>query len=369
MPRPAGLGLSVAAALAAAMAPAALGCGDNAVPCGVGTIEVDGRCTAPPITTCGEGTKPRNGECVLDPQICQAGTVLIADRCVDPSRGLTIDLEESAEPNALGIAPGVELSTAPAGAFALKPIGETFVVHGHLAPFRDVDGDGQLDPDVDTFVVTVAAPTLLAISVDGVGGVEAGFYVAADLPGAPAPRFERYGLPLTGDTTVRRIVLPAAGAYRLAIADTRSLAIGDHPPPPAGARGATGGPAAEYFAALTAEAIPAPTTIAITGGTGSLAGTLAPDEVRFFTAALGATTSSVRDAMPGAATAAIAVITDAGALVGYAEECPPGGARPPADAVARVSLGGTPAVPVIAVDAVYNYGPAPEPFTVTVTVP
>jgi len=63
-----------------------------------------------------------------------------------PDSGLVVDLEESPEPNGVAIATGVEFSAAPAGVINLKPAGEAFVIHGHITPFRDFDGDGQLDP-------------------------------------------------------------------------------------------------------------------------------------------------------------------------------------------------------------------------------
>jgi len=112
--------VAAVAAVAALAALAALGCGDNARTCGVGTMDLQGVCVPVSTTACGDGTKLDNGQCVVDPATCQAGTVLIADRCVDPTHGLTVDLEESPEPNGLMIATGVEASAAPAGAITLS---------------------------------------------------------------------------------------------------------------------------------------------------------------------------------------------------------------------------------------------------------
>jgi hypothetical protein len=69
--------------------------------------------------------------------------------------------------------------------------------------------------------------------------------------------------------------------------------------------------------------------------------------------------------MPGPATASIAVVVG-GVLVGYADENPGFANRPPS--AAALTIGGLApgAAPVIAVDAVYNDGPAPEPFTLTI---
>jgi hypothetical protein len=70
--------------------------------------------------------------------------------------------------------------------------------------------------------------------------------------------------------------------------------------------------------------------------------------------------------MPGAATASLAVINGP-ALAGYADENPGGVSRPPTEADVTVSGIQPGDTPVIAVDTVYNYGPAPEPFTLTIT--
>lgn len=342
----------------AAIATAA-GCGDDARQCGDGTTDIDGVCVPATMTVCGDGTKLQNAQCVVDPETCEDGTVLIANRCVDPTRGLVVDLEESTEPNALGIVPGIEASTAPAGTITLKSPGAPFVVHGRIVPFRDVDRDGQLDADFDTYHLSVSAPTLLAVTVDGVGGTQGALYVRGDPQGA-VPGYERYGLNLTGDTSRRRMFLPVAGRFALVIADTRTLAIGNNPPRPAGAGAGAGGPLAEYYATITVVTTPTPTAIPVTGGVGSHAGALATDEVELFSAEMGAGNNEVRNLMPGAAAASIAVV-HAGQLKGYADET--------SQALAELAVGGfTPGdAPLIVVDAAYNYGPTPEPFTLTIT--
>lgn len=344
----------------AALATAA-GCTGSDRRCGDGTTEVKGVCVPSSPTVCGDGTRLDKGQCVVDPGTCQAGTVLIGHRCLDPTGNLVVDLEESPEPNAMRVAPGVEFSAAPAGTIALKPVGQSFVIHGHITPFRDDDGDGQLDPDIDTYLVTTTAPTLLEISVDGVGGAQGAFYLNSDPRGGAVLGYQRYGLNLTGDTSRRRLFLPSPGRYRLAIADTRTLGIGSNPPGPAGFGGAAGGPSAEYYASITVEPLPTPAAIAIAGGVGTLTGTLATDEVKFFTAALGAVGTDVLDAMPGAAAASVAVLA-ADQLEGYADETPA--------AMAQLSVGAIAPgeTPLIVVDTAYNYGPAPEPFTLTLTV-
>jgi hypothetical protein len=344
-------------------------CGDGARQCGTGTMEIDGVCVPSSVITCGDGTKLDNAQCVVDPESCQAGTVLIGNRCVDPTSSLIVDLEESAEPNGGGLVLGVEPSPVPAGVITLKAPGEPYVIHGHLTPFRDADGDGQLDPDFDTYLLSVDAPVVLAIAVDGTGGAQGAFYVIGDARGL-VPAYERYGLNLTGDTSRRRLFLPAAGLYRLAITDTRSVGVGKNRPRPAGVGGAAGGPLAEYYASITVEPMPTPMPIAIsdTTRTGIAQGAIATDEVELFTAPLGGGANSATDIradIPGTAAAASLAVVHLGLVSGYADENP----GPPATE-ARLSITGIAPgdSPLIVVDTVYHYGPAPEPFTLTVTV-
>jgi hypothetical protein len=338
-------------------------CGDNGRACGTGTRDLHGVCVPSTTTTCGDGTKLDNGVCVIDPAACPAGTVLVAGRCVEPDRNLMIDLEESFEPNGLGVAPGVEASASPAGAFVLAPRDIAVVLHGHLTPFRDADGDGQLDPDVDTYQLTAAAPTLVEITVDGVGGAQGAFYLAGD-PTGVVPSYERYGLNLTGDTAKRQLFLPAPGVYFLAITDTRALAIGSNPPPPAGAGGAAGGPDAEYYATITARAQPAPSEIPAAALVASASGSLTSDQVALFTGPFVTGSNHVLVAMPGAAAASVAVLDDQ-LVHGYADEkaAPP---QPAEVVISDIPAGHT---PIIVVDTAYNYGPGAEPFTLTIDQP
>src|SRR5262249_20499507 len=161
------------------------GCGDNARVCGDGTVDRAGVCVAAATVECGAGTRLDHDQCAVDPAVCPPGGVLVAGRCVDPISQLTVDLEESPEPNGLGIA-GVEASAAPAGVVALKPTGLPLVIHGHLTPFRDADGDGQPDPDFDTYVLPVTGPTVLDVAVTGFGGAIGAFYPAGRPPVEPA---------------------------------------------------------------------------------------------------------------------------------------------------------------------------------------
>jgi hypothetical protein len=97
----------------------------------------------------------------------------------------------------------------------------------------------------------------------------------------------------------------------------------------------------------------------VTAGVATHTGLLATEEVEFFTAPMGPGASDVNDVMPGDAAASLAVL-DGGQVKGYADETPRG--------MAQLSVSGiVPGdIPIIVADAAYNYGPAPEPFTLTI---
>ncbi|HEX4450900.1 MAG TPA: hypothetical protein VH143_08530 [Kofleriaceae bacterium] len=185
-------------------------CGDNSDECGPGTKAVFGVCT--PIGSggetvgCGGGTMfdAASDSCVPANGVCGDGTVLVAGTCQDPNAGLTVDLEEGPEPN--GFAPG----SAPAGTIEL-PASGAFVIHGCIQPVGN-------DADVDNYLIAVAGPMLVDITVAGTGGMVGGF-VAEDAASA----FVRYGIATASATTERDVFFPAAGTYSIAIADARTL--------------------------------------------------------------------------------------------------------------------------------------------------
>ena len=289
-------GMVVATALGALAATA--GCGDNSVTCGPGTNAVDGVCTA--SSTCGAGTKAdatgqcvpdgsvvcsdgtkldtTTGLCVIDPNSCQDGTVLVAGVCQDKGR-VAVDVEEGAEPNGLLVLG--EDSTNPAGQFAVPAMGATVVLHGHITPFQDTNGDGQQDADSDTYVFQATGPTALRVSVDGVGGDLGGYLMVAspDDPNSTLATYQRFGVNLTGDTANRELFLPAAGIYAIAITDSRSLFLG----------GAFGDANTEYYASITQVALPAATAITLdaNGAAALKTESIANDELKTYSIAMG----------------------------------------------------------------------------------
>lgn len=351
----------------------ALGCGDNSKECGPGTVDQGGECV--PAANCGFGTKhddvtgecvpdgttvcsdgtvfdPLTGTCKLDPSACHDGSVLIGDACVDPTAGLTIDVQEGPEPNGLGI---VEASQAQAGNVALKPAGETFVIHGTLAPWRDTNNDGVLEPDVDTFVVGASAPTWLRMTADGVHGTTAGFVmVSAFAPNDPMATlmasWRRFGIHLVGDTSKREVFLPAAGTYRIAIGDTRTLAeyltsgtaTGTLPP-------------GDYYVSLTDLGPVMPATLT----SNTVNGSFDNESLKFYAPAAGQGITQATLTMPSDLVLASVVVMVNGALRGLADET----SLPAKVMTGSLMTGDT---TYVVVDHVYDQSPSPAAFTLGV---
>lgn len=344
----------------------AAGCGDDSKTCGPGTVEEEGVCVpsdTPPMCANGTILDPGSNSCVIDPNSCQAGTVLINNKCVDPTAGLTIDVEEGAEPNALG-AVGIEASQDPAGVLVLKAAGMPLVVKGTIDPFRDGDGDGEIDPDMDTYFFEVNSPALVEVSVDGVNGLMGAFI------GLPAQEglgsWIRYGMNVTGDTSKRQLYLPAAGAYAIVVADTRSMFIDGASPPAAGEGGAAGAPDATYFMSITVQPIPAPTALAITDNEATSEGTLAVGEVKFFSLPrMGLGINNVTLDMPTTANGSV-ILGRNGAFKDIGDETADIFGSVPAAVTAlgfRAEDTG-----LVVVDTTFHYGPAPAPYELTVAL-
>jgi len=355
--------------LAIALVGCALGCGDNSKACGPGTIDQDGTCV--PGATCGPGTKvdtdtgqcvpdpsacaqgtvfdPLTMTCKIDPASCGNGTVLINNECVDPAVGLVIDVQEGPEPNGLGI---VEASGAQAGNIMIKPIGSAYVLHGTLAPWRDADGDGALDPDVDTYVVQVTRPMVLEVTADGLSGVLAGFVAVAAVPASDAlATWRRFGIHVAGDTSRRQLFLPRAGTYRIAIGDTRTL--GEYAASGLATAVATG----EYYVSINDLGTPTPTPITPTGTVTTLSSTVGADLLAFYTLPMGSGLNTVTVTMPSELAGGAVAVTNNDSFRGVADE---------PDRVIAGNIGSTDA-PLIVIDHSINVASPTMDFTLVVT--
>lgn len=196
--------------------------------CGPGTIEQDGECVPDGSVICETGTTfdAETGTCVPDITGCAEGTILVEGECVPEGEVREADLEEAAEPN-----DGL-LANDDFAQFELPAVGESTLLHGCITPYRDVldsdgnevpDGDGEQDADVDAFVFAATEPTLLTITVDGVGGAVGGFQMLALDDPLDDDGWARFGINLTGDTAQQQVFLPVAGNYLFLAADSRSL--------------------------------------------------------------------------------------------------------------------------------------------------
>lgn len=351
------------ALIAALMLP--IGCGDNSDECGPGTHAVDGVCTPDGNgsgTTCSGGTKldPTTNTCVIDPNACQDGTVLVGNQCVDPGH-VTADVEESAEPNGLGLFG--EDSNNAAGAITLKPVGQHTVIHGKIIPFEDADDNGQTDPDIDTYVVSVSGPTLVSVSADGLHGLAAGFVsLAAVDQNDPLANWERIGANLTGDMSKRQLFLPGAGTYAIAITDTRTLILNS-----AVASGAAeGDPAFEYYVTIDQMNMPAPTALPLSSATATSTGTMTPGEPKFFTVPMGTGFNDITFDDDGTNYTESVVVTNTRGstnIVKTVADGDPSTGDPAAASTIGFVAGDT---SLIVADAVVDYSTDPTNYTLTV---
>lgn len=280
------------------------GCGDNSRSCGDGTIvmngfcvpagcglgtvadEETGECVPDGTVVCSNGTRfdPLTSQCQIDPAACQHGTVLVDGACVDPATGTIANLSEGPEPNSMNV---IEVGDSRAGDIVLGT--SSFVIHGTLQPHSGT-------PDVDTYVLTVAAPTLVRVSADGLG-VNTSFVVTSpDISG-----WQRFAINLAGDTSQRDVFLPIAGTYLFAISDTATLfEYADT------GTATTASASGAYYVSVSAQALPAPTTLTSTDS-----GMLSPGGLAFYAATVGSNARPITVAMPSEFAVSSVVITAA----------------------------------------------------------
>ena len=185
--------------------------------CGAGTVAIGDECFPDGSVICAGGTSfdEKSGLCVPDLRECREGTVQVGDECVTLDDTLMADSEEGAEPNDWRQAGSAVpfLSLAEAAATTLK---------GCFEPV-DHDHDGVPDPDLDSWFVRVAEPTILNVRTDGVGGASAASVLRSVEGNLHRQMGYRFGIDLTSDGSERTMFLPKAGTYVLSIVDSRSL--------------------------------------------------------------------------------------------------------------------------------------------------
>jgi hypothetical protein len=284
---------------------------------------------------CGQGTTydPASGTCLPDIEACADGTVLVDGACVPDDDTLTADADEAAEPNA-----------SKAGDIVIPAIdAPAYVVHGCIEP---VGGEADLDP----WLFTVDGPTYLEVTADGVGGLAAGFQVVSDDEELAADGWVRFGLNLVGDTSVRKLYLPKAGTYALAMTDSRTLVF----------EGGFGGAGACYYTSVKRLAVPEPVALPAPTVEDELG-----DEPRFYTvtpADVGVVAATLFLSSPNAVEQLVALDGE-----GYRElagEGVDGLGRP---VPAQVAFGGLTGEPVIlVVDTVFSTALAPVGFVLSV---
>lgn len=333
-------------------------CGDNSNECDPGTtMNVDGVCVG--TVTCAEGTIAVDGKCEIDPMACKGGTVLVGGECVDPGV-VEADIQEGMEPNGLGL---FEDSDDPAGEITLKAEGQHFVIHGTIAPFRDINGDGQDDVDVDTYVLEVTGPTLLTITADGANGLAAGFVAVAGVadPNNPLSSWQRFGINTSGDTSKRQVYLPVAGVYAFGIGDTRTFLLDG-----AAAGAGMGKPPFEYYVTVDKTAIPAPTPLTVTNGVATSNGMRAPGEIKFFTVQMGegVNSATLESGAPQVQTS-VAIVNTRGTTtkvlgIGDADNAAP---EPATTSAVGIKTGDT---TLIVADSRFDYANTPTNYILTV---
>jgi len=342
-------------------------CGDGGATCGMGTHEEGGVCIADPVTPteCGTGTVLMAGECVpdgsvvcqqgtvfdtatgtcvIDPTACVDGTTLVDGECIPDDELLmgAADHVEMAEPNDPG-------SAGVAGSFAAPALDASTTFYGCVTATTDADGDGNLDADIDTWLVNVTGPTVLEITTDGLRGLSAGFFVVSADAAHPATldNFQRIGINLTGDTAKREVYLPAAGRYGILVTDARSLFLGQ-----AGAGTAD----TCYFATVKHVATPAPVALTVPQTTGTDNG-----KVKLYTFTANANGDLIDTTLTADGPAlSAAFIALRGAAIHKSAVTDSSGNAP------NDTIGGLDNAEVVTlvVDAEYNYGAVPQAFTI-----
>lgn len=168
-------------------------------------FDSDSGTCVPTADVCDTGTKFDSDSGLCLPDACQTGDVLLNGVCVSPAEELAAnaDLTET-EPNDPTMGGTAE-------ALTVKAVGETTVFTGTIDAPSDLDGDGTVDQDVDSFTFDATAGQW--------------FQIAAQSTGLPAPGFmvegpngyTRYSpVDLSADAA-RQVAIPYDGTYTITV--------------------------------------------------------------------------------------------------------------------------------------------------------
>lgn len=186
--------------------------GNGGAECGAGTaLDSDSGECVPTADVCDEGTTfdEDSGLC-LPGTACSAGDVLVNGVCSDPAEELASNADltetENNDPNLGGTAE----------ALTVKDIGSTTVFTGTIGAPEDLDTDGELDQDLDSFSFDASEGDWFELSVQSTGLPSPIFIVEG-------PDFTRFSPGNQGSDTARQIVIPADGTYTVTVAPLSSV--------------------------------------------------------------------------------------------------------------------------------------------------
>lgn len=211
--------------------------------CGAGTVYSDvlKACVPDGSNLCSGNTRfdTEMQKCVVDPTLCAEGTVLVGDECLPFDDTLTGDVDEGAEPND-------SFYEGTPAAITFPAVDDTVTFKGCITG-EDFDDDGVADADIDQFAFQVSGPTVIEVTVDGVGGLVGAFLVEPADTQLQDDSWQRFGFNVSADIARRQIFLPKAGGYFLGVSDFRALTNGV----------ANGNEKTCYFGSLKALSLPA----------------------------------------------------------------------------------------------------------------
>lgn len=197
--------------------------------CGDRTAFTDGSCL-PTDEVCDLGTIFNDSMGVCLPEAtCREGDVVLDGQCVRPivERAANPDLAESEnnDPALGGLANALDLSGVMEG--------DTFSVTGTIRPPIDIDGDSNVDQDVDVFRISAEAGQYYRVTVEPVGDSIPMSFEISGVTGTDTDGYNRQAPHGTRLASSRQFVATKTGNYDVRVAPT--VTFTDDTVPPLGA--------------------------------------------------------------------------------------------------------------------------------------